>query len=352
MNHEEIEKLIYENKVLKLELQKLKSKNDFYVFESNTNANNTISIQDNKTDVQSINSSNNNLKISDMNNNNSNILSPINKYGEFLDSLKQSQFENLKLGNKYNYVIDNRNQAQFKESINSSNNVSLSQKYMDNNNNFKSYSLQQNFSNPPSNRDTMLYINANNQLISNSNHINNAIGADTSSRNERYSDTNKIQNGKNNRHLNEIKISYNPNIDLGNNNVNDIISNLMLNNNSDFISEKSTKKNSNYYKDSIDINLSNKKTTSLNSSTIFKAGESLMSGQFSGLNRSMGLDSKKRSPDVIALKQVNDRLRYLEKLEKESTTNLNKQREKIKIDKVKKEEDMKKKIENVINILL
>jgi len=131
------------------------------------------------------------------------------------------------------------------------------------------------------------------------------------------------------------------------NNINDILNNLMINNNADSISELSIKKKT--FSDIISYsenNRSNKKSSAYNS--LFKAGESLISGQLSALQRNINLDRKNKSPEVIALKQVNERLKYLENLEKESSMLLNKQRDKIKTEKIKKEEEMKKKIEDVI----
>lgn len=122
------------------------------------------------------------------------------------------------------------------------------------------------------------------------------------------------------------------------NNLNDVIDNLIVNTNTNV-----NKSNSNIFsgKNSVannDGELSIKKQ-SLNSS-LFKAGESIIGSQFSG-------SIKNSSSETGALKKVNERLRYLEKLEKESSLNLNKQKEKIKSKNLKKEEEMKKKIEDV-----
>ncbi len=273
MNSEEIEKLIYENRFLKLELQKIKSKNDFYVdsklFEENINVNASAILSNNMDNPSpSVKSMNNNHKLCQS-------ATQDNRYGEMLNAQDENSKE-LNLDNKAKNINSN-----FQDNINNQSNNSLIAK---NKNNFA---------------------------------------------NEKF---------------------LNHNLDPGNN-INEIINNLMLNNNADSISELSSKKNTVSYRENIgEHSLSNKKSSAYNS--LFKAGESLIGGQYSTINKSINLEKRNRSPDFMALKQVNDRLRYLENLGKESSKVLNKQREKIKFEKVKKEEEMKKKIEDVFIILL
>lgn len=293
MNSEDIEKLIYENRVLKLELQKLKSKNDFYVdsklFEGNINANSTAILSNNMDNpTPSVKSMNDDPKLYQY---------PIqdNRNGEMLNALNENSKEmSLDITNK---------------------NLGL------NGNDY--IKIQGNFENK-------INLSSSNKSYNNNRYDNNLISK------------NKINYGNGD--------MPKRNFNSGSNNINDIINNLMLNNNADSISELSSKKNTLSYKDTLGENsLSNKKSSAYNS--LFKAGESLISEQFSAINKSINLDRKNRSPDVIALKQVNDRLKYLENLEKESSKHLSKQREKIKIERVKKEEEMKKKIEDVIYLL-
>lgn len=111
-------------------------------------------------------------------------------------------------------------------------------------------------------------------------------------------------------------------------NIDDVIKNLIKNNNESALIYNKTKSKDNFHKDSM-------KKESL-SNSLFKAGESVVSSQLSV-----------KTADNVSLKKVNERLRYLEKLEKESNLNLNKQKEKIKNKNLKKEEEMKKKIEDV-----
>lgn len=296
LSSEEIEKLMYENRVLKLELQKLKSKNDFYVdaksFEGNINANSTAllsNILDNPTpSVKSIN-----------------------------DNLKSNKYQNLE--NRYGETLNALNE--------NPNDLNAD----------KSNEIKQNndFINIQGNNENMIYLSSSNKNYKNFRNANN-----------NYED--KLRNHPE-KEINENKYG-NENLPNSNtnssNNINDIINNLMLNNNADSISELSMKKKTFSYKDTIGENsLSNKKSSAYNS--LFKAGESLISGQFSAINKSINQDKKNRPPDIVALKQVNERLKYLENLEKESSKLLNKQREKIKIEKIKKEEEMKKKIEDV-----
>jgi hypothetical protein len=292
MNSEEIEKLIYENRVLKLELQKIKSKNDFYVgsklFEGTNNDNATVIVSNNNDNpTPSVKSINDNHIQNQYQNQE-------NQYGEILNGLQQNANDSnlIKASNdNINGHIDNIN-------------------YLivpDNNKVFKS-------------------------AIKN--------GLDLNSKNFR-SDMNlknQINYGNENAFKNDIDSV---------NKINNILNNLMMNNKADSISELSIKKKT--FSDIISYsenNRSNKKSSAYNS--LFKAGESLISGQLSALQRNINLDRKNKSPEVIALKQVNERLKYLENLEKESSMLLNKQRDKIKTEKIKKEEEMKKKIEDVI----
>lgn len=119
------------------------------------------------------------------------------------------------------------------------------------------------------------------------------------------------------------------------NSLNEVIDNLIVNTNSNQHKNNSRDIFSN--KSVNDQESSIIKKGSLNNS-LFKAGESIVGSQFS---------SSISNSQTGALKKVNERLRYLEKLEKESSMNLNKQKEKIRTKNQKKEEEMKKKIEDV-----
>ncbi len=273
MSSEEIEKLLYENRVLKLELQKLKSKSDFFI-ES---------------------------KIFDGINNNTEITGKITA-----DYNKDKINENK--------IDTNQNNGDF---------LALATSIREN---------AENINITPSN-----------------NSLNNIIGNASSKTNKNINDRN-LNNNENSSikssALNSYgNLNYNSEINMQNNNMNEYINSLILNNNTDLISENSSKKNQLSYKETLDNNFSNKKSSAYNS--LFKAGESLISGPFSSLNNSLAADKRNRSPDNIALKKVNDRIKFLESLEKESTKMLNKQREKIKNEKIKKEEENKKKIDHV-----
>jgi len=273
LSSEEIEKLLYENRVLKLELQKLKSKSDFFI-ES---------------------------KIFDGINNNTEITGKITA-----DYNKDKINENK--------IDTNQNNGDF---------LALATSIREN---------AENINITPSN-----------------NSLNNIIGNASSKTNKNINDRN-LNNNENSSikssALNSYgNLNYNSEINMQNNNMNEYINSLILNNNTDLISENSSKKNQLSYKETLDNNFSNKKSSAYNS--LFKAGESLISGPFSSLNNSLAADKRNRSPDNIALKKVNDRIKFLESLEKESTKMLNKQREKIKNEKIKKEEENKKKIDHV-----
>lgn len=292
-NSEEIEKLIYENRVLKLELQKLKSKNDFFVESKSFEGNNNMD----KPALESNNFGNPTPSVKSVNDNpkNENYANQEIRYGNTLKGLNENMNEMVP-GN-----------------------------YNDNN-------LNSDF-----------IINKNSILGSPDKNLNNSI---KNSPQNKIIEFNNSNNFKNHNNLeNNVLMKHNLNSSY---NINDMINNLMLNNKSDSISELSLKKNTFSYKDTIsENNPSNKKLSAYNS--LFKAGESLIGGHYSSLHKNIGLDRKHRTPHVIALKQVNDRLKYLENLEKESSKLLNKQREKIKFEKIRKEEEMKKKIEDVFN---
>lgn len=288
LNPEDVEKLIYENRVLKLELQKLKSKSDFFLdpklFEGNSNNNNI---------TRTVHGNNNEEMANEQNNHN---------------------IENSKNINANNSEKEILNNDILKEPFSEINSINNTEK-----------------------KNNAVYFESNQYMNSN---IKNIVG------NSSFSSAKKSNSNKNNKGNFYHKYG-NSEVNSSNSNLNDIINNLMLNNNSDLISENSIKKNKLSSKDTNENNLSLKKTNGYNS--LFKAGESLVSGQFSSINNSIVAQKKNRSPDFIALRQVNDRLKYLESLEKESSNFLNKQREKIKNDKLKKEEEIKKKIEDVIS---
>jgi len=244
-NEQDVEKLIYENKYLKMELQKMRSKSDFYE-DSDILSRNTIE------------------KI------------PINKD---IDDTQQIRIKSIKEMEKYNEDIASK--------LNSK--VSSIRDGIDN------------FS--KKNQDDIKSINLKSPISGTSN----------------LDFLNKQVEG---------------------NNLNDVIDNLIINTNNNDL----RKSNSNIFSNKSlnnDGDISIKKS-SLNSS-LFKAGESIVGSQFS---------SSINTTESRGLKKVNERLRYLEKLEKESSLNLNKQKEKIKSKNIKKEEEMKKKIEDVINYFI
>ena len=258
-NTEDVEKLIYENKVLKVELQKMRSKSDFY---EDSNISNNANEKTPKTSRNENESEDNtkHIRIKSMKEMNL----EVEKYNEDLTSKYNSKVNSIR------DEIDN-----FSKLKNHDNNSYRGGESID-------------LKSPMSESINLDFLNK----------------------------------------------------QVDGNNLNDVIDNLIVNNNNDsnIFSNKSYNKNS--QSDNFDGDLSIKKS-SLNSS-LFKAGESLVSGQFSSIKNS----------ETGALKKVNERLRYLEKLEKESSLNLNKQKEKIKNKNYKKEEEMKKKIEDVINKII
>lgn len=291
LNSDDVEKLIYENRVLKLELQKLKSKSDFFLdpklFDGNSsNINVTGTVQGNYNDEIGANEQNS-----------QNIESSKNLNANY----SEKEILNIDFPKEPSMGINSINNTEKKNnSVNLENNINMN------------------------------------------NNIKNIIG------NSSFSSAKKSNSNRNHNGINYHKYG-NSEVYNNNSNLNDIINNLMQNNNLDLISENSTKKNQLSSKDTNENNLSLKKSNGY--SSLFKAGESLVSGQFSAINNSIVAQKKNRSPDVIALRQVNDRLKYLESLEKESSNFLNKQREKIKNEKLKKEEEIKKKIEDVNNYI-
>ncbi len=253
--NQDVEKLIYENKVLKLELQKMRSKSDFYEY-SDILSRATIE----KTPKNNKEDDNNTMHI---------------------------RIKSIKDMNQYNEDITSN--------YNSKKNL-----IMEGINNFSKKNQQQNL-------DDEKFIDLKSPLSGNSN----------------------------------IDFLHNLNKQSDGNNLNDVIDNLILNTNNNNLSKSISNVFSNKsLNNDGDISL---KKSSLNSS-LFKAGESIV-GSSSNFSSIINTESRE-------LKKFNERLRYLEKLEKESSMNLNKQREKIKSKHLKKEEEMKKKIEDVIYLII
>lgn len=243
-NNQDVEKLIYENKILKVELQKMRSKTDFYedsdILSHNANEKQTKVLKNDNEDIENTQ----HIRIKSV--------KDLNQYNEDLTSKYNSKVNSIR------DEIDNFSKLK-------------------NNDERKSIDLKS----PTSGSDNLDFLNK----------------------------------------------------QVDGNNLNDVIDNLIVNTNNNI-----NKSNSNIFTNkSLNIDGDISKKGSLNSS-LFKAGESIVGSQFS---------SSIKNSEIGALKKVNERLRYLEKLEKESSLNLNKQREKIKTKNLKKEEEMKKKIEDV-----